>query len=191
MKVRKDNGENGKKCRRMGELYEILAFFGALCMFFATLEYLFPKPIPFMRLGIANIPILLALDIFPFAGVMLITLIKVLGQGLINGTLASYIFLFSATGSITSALVMIGARKLFGSRISLVGISVLGALASNLVQTFFSVVFIFGSTAWIIIPYFLGVGFVSSIAVGLFAERFARKSAWLQSVRRYYVPVDS
>ena len=39
---------------------EVAAFFGALCLFFATVEYLFPRPVPFLRLGLSNLPILLA-----------------------------------------------------------------------------------------------------------------------------------
>lgn len=165
---------------------ELVAFFGALCLFFATIEYLFPKPFPFFRLGLANLPVLLALDIFPVSLVFLLVLLKVLGQGLVNGTLASYVFLFSVGGSFASALVMIGAHRLFGRRVSLIGISLFGALASNVVQIYLSIRFIFGLSAWIIAPLFLGLGAASGLAVGLFANRFARRSEWYNSIRAEY-----
>lgn len=165
---------------------ELVAFFGALCLFFATIEYLFPKPFPFFRLGLANLPVLLALDIFPASLVLLLVLLKVLGQGLVNGTLASYVFLFSVGGSFASALVMIGAHRLFGRRVSLVGISLFGALASNVVQIYLSIRFIFGLSAWIIAPLFLGLGAASGLAVGLFANRFARRSEWYNKIRAEY-----
>lgn len=160
----------------------LVSFLGALSLFFATIEFLFPKPIPFMRLGLANIPILVAIDILPFPMLALLTTIKVVGQGLVNGTLASYVFLFSAAGSITTTVVMYGVRKAGRGRISLIGTSVAGALASNLVQSLLSVRFIFGESALVIIPWFLATGLVSSIAVGFAAERFVERSRWYAAV---------
>lgn len=164
-------------------LLDLVAFMGALCLFFSTIEYLFPKPFPFFRLGLANLPILLALDLFSPAYVMLLVLLKVVGQGLVGGTLASYVFLFSVAGSFTSALVMLAVHR-FGVRwISLIGVSLLGSLASNIVQVTLSVTFIFGSSAWVIAPPFLGLGVASGLVVGLFAERFHARSRWLVDVR--------
>ncbi len=165
---------------------ELIAFFAALCLFFATIEYLFPKPFPFFRLGLANLPVLLALNVFPVPMVLLLVLLKVLGQGLVNGTLASYVFLFSLGGSFASAFVMIGAHRLFGSRISLVGISLFGALASNVVQIYLSIQFIFGIAAWIIAPLFLGLGAASGLVVGLFANRFSQRSRWYRRILARY-----
>jgi heptaprenyl diphosphate synthase len=70
-----------------------LALLGAFCLFLSTIEYMIPKPLPFMRIGIANLPLMLALDIFPFHIFLALIAIKVLGQALITGTLFSYIFL--------------------------------------------------------------------------------------------------
>ncbi len=164
----------------------LVAFMGALCLFFSTIEYLFPKPLPFFRLGLANIPIMISLEIFPPSYVLLVVLLKVLGQALMNGTLASYVFLFSIAGSFASAFVMIGAYRWGGSHITLVGVSVFGAIASNVVQMALSVTFIFGQTAWIIAPLFIGLGVASGFFVGLFAHNFQKRSRWLSGVRDYY-----
>ena len=162
---------------------DLVAFMAALCLFFSTIEYLFPKPIPFFRLGLANIPVLLSLDLFSPAYVLLLVVLKVVGQGLVNGTLASYVFLFSAAGSTASAIVMLAAYRAGGRRISLIGVSLFGSLASNAVQVTLSVLFIFGRTAWVIAPLFLGLGVASGLFVGVFAERFARRSVWLERMR--------
>ncbi|MDR3122387.1 MAG: Gx transporter family protein, partial [Treponema sp.] len=66
-----------------------LALLGAFCLFLSTIEYMIPKPLPFMRIGIANLPLMLALDIFPFHVFLALIAIKVLGQALITGTLFS------------------------------------------------------------------------------------------------------
>ena len=168
------------------EKLELIAFMGALCLFFSTIEYLFPKPFPFFRLGLANLPVLITIKFFPPGYVLLLVLLKVLGHGLINGTLASYVFLFSTAGSFASAIVMLATFYLFRDNISLIGVSVFGALASNVVQIFLSVTFIFGRTAWIIAPPFIALGAASGVAVGLFAERFFEQSRWVAGIRQYY-----
>jgi len=159
---------------------------GALCLFFSTIEYLFPKPFPFFRLGLANLPILVMLPVVRPGYILLLVLLKVLGQGLINGTLASYVFLFSAAGSFSSAAVMLASQRVFGRHISLIGVSIFGAIASNAVQLFLSVTFIFGKTAWVIAPLFFTLGVASGVAVGVFAQRFYDRSRWMSGIREYY-----
>lgn len=161
---------------------KLTSFLGGLCLFLSTVEYLFPRPVPFMRLGLANLPILFSLKLLPVPYVLLLVLLKVLGQGLISGTLTSYVFLFSVAGSFSSALLMILVYKIPGRYISLIGVSILGAMAGNVVQLLLSVTFIFGESAWVIAPLFLAIGTVSSFLIGLFAKRFMEKSLWIASL---------
>jgi len=72
-----------------------LALLGAFCLFLSAVEYMIPKPLPFMRIGLANLPLMLALDIFPLYAFLILVCVKVLGQALITGTLFSYFFIFS------------------------------------------------------------------------------------------------
>jgi heptaprenyl diphosphate synthase len=162
---------------------DLVAFMGALCLFLSAIEYMIPKPIPFLRVGIANVPILLCLDLLPVPLLLLVVVLKVLGQGLIGGTLISYVFLFSAVGSFASASSMLLFRRVFARRISLVGVGVLGALFSNITQILLARVLIFGEGAWLIAPPFLALGTVTATLLGLFAERFASRSRWLATVR--------
>ena len=71
----------------------IVAFLSALCLFLSLVEYIIPKPFPFIRTGIANLPVLIAVCTLKSRMVFLLILIKVLGQSLIQGTLLSYIFI--------------------------------------------------------------------------------------------------
>ncbi|GHV63010.1 hypothetical protein AGMMS49587_11640 [Spirochaetia bacterium] len=156
-----------------------VALLGAFCLFLSTIEYMIPKPVPFMRIGIANLPLMLALDIFPLPTFVLLVGIKILGQALITGTLFSYIFLFSLAGTALSAGAMYGLRRLLGpKRISLVGVGTAGALISNLTQLALAWVFIFGQSARYIAPPFLALGLVTGVALGLFCEYFTARSQW-------------
>jgi len=161
----------------------LVAFLGAVCLFMSTIEYLIPKPIPFLRIGLANLPILIGLRILNPKELSLLVLLKILGQGLIQGTLFSYVILFSTGSSISSALVMVGAYLLFKKRITLIGVSVLGAIASNIVQLLLAVIMIFGSGAIIIAPAFLSLGLAASIFLGWFGERLCQSSLWYAQIR--------
>ncbi len=168
---------------------DLVAFLGALCLFLSTVEYLFPKPIPFMRLGLANLPIIISLRILPLPYLMLLTLVKVLGQGLVNGTLVSYVFLFSLTGSYSSSLVMYAVSRLPTRIISEVGISLAGALTSNTVQVLLSIYFIFGKNSGVIAPLFLSMGTASGLVIGLIASGFVHRSRWHQGIRSRYAGI--
>jgi heptaprenyl diphosphate synthase len=156
-----------------------LAILGALCLFLSTIEYLIPKPVPFMRIGIANLPLMLALDILPFGDFLLLILIKVAGQGLVTGTLFSYILLFSLAGTFASALSMYALRRLLGpERVGMAGISVTGALLSNAAQLALARVFVFGPSVRYLVPPFLAMGVITGTILGILCERFIQKSRW-------------
>ncbi|MCK5154354.1 MAG: Gx transporter family protein, partial [Spirochaetales bacterium] len=158
---------------------DTIALFAAFCIFLSTVEYLIPKPFPFFRLGLANLPILISLIIFKPKDIVLLIILKIFGQGLITGTLFSYIFLFSAAGAMASGTIMILLILLFKSSITLIGVSISGALASNLIQILFAKIFIFGNSVKYIAPPLLVMGFISALILGLLADKFINRSKWL------------
>ena len=164
---------------RNSEVRKTIALLGAFCLFLSTIEYMIPKPMPFMRIGIANLPLILALDIFPFPTFLVLIGIKVLGQALITGTLFSYIFLFSLAGTTLSAVTMYVLRRVLGSgRITLIGVSTAGAMLSNISQLTLAWLFIFRDNVKFIAPPFMGAGVITGIVLGLFCEMFTRRSQW-------------
>jgi heptaprenyl diphosphate synthase len=166
-----------------------LAVLGAFCLFLSTIEYMIPKPLPFLRLGLANFPLLLALKLNAPTFWTLV-LIKVLAQALISGTFFSYVFLFSLSGAASSAALMFALYHLFyrsskktdGKKmISLIGISVAGAFISNITQIVFARFFILGKGALYIAPPFLALGIASGFLLGLFAQKFSKESQWYKN----------
>ncbi len=156
----------------------LLAFLAALCFFLSAVEYMIPKPLPFMRLGIANLPLLLAVDLLPFGAFLVLALIKVIGMSLVTGSLFSYVALFSLVGTLCAALVMFGTRKILRERVTSIGISVLGAVSSNAVQVVLASWVVFGQAARLIAPLFLAMGLATGLVLGIFTERFAASSRW-------------
>jgi len=158
-----------------------LALLGSLCLFLSGIEYLIPKPLPFMRIGLANLPLLLALDLFRPGDFFLLALLKVLGQGIIGGTLFSWVFLFSLAGTFTSAAVMYALRILLGKKhVGFVGLGCAGAMASNAVQLALARFLVFGPALRYLAPPFLASGFVTGIALGVVCEYFCRHSKWYE-----------
>lgn len=178
--ARRDGARSGGAIRGDADLTALL---GAFCFFLSAVEYMVPKPLPFMRLGIANLPILLAVDLLPLPWYLALALVKVVGMSLVSGSLFSYVAIFSLAGTLIAALVMRAARALFGGAVGAVGISVLGALASNAVQIVIAGLFVFGEAARLIAPPFLATGLATGILLGAFAERFAAKSKWYALAR--------
>lgn len=161
------------------ELRKTITVLGALCIFLSTIEFIIPKPLPYLRIGITNLPIMLAVDILPFKKFLVLIAIKVFGQALITGTLFSFIVLFSLAGTLFSALSMYALRRFFGrKRISFIGIGTLGAMVSNISQLTLAWVLIFGDSVRFIAPPFLAAGLVSGVALGFFCELFSRRSQW-------------
>ena len=157
---------------------DVTALLGAFCFFLSALEYMVPKPLPFMRLGIANLPILLAADLLPLPWYLALALVKVFGMSIISGSLFSYIALFSLAGTLTAALAMWFARKAMGRWVSAVGVSIVGAVASNAIQMGIASLVVFGDAVRLLAPAFLVSGLVTGGLLGIFAEMFAAKSEW-------------
>ena len=157
----------------------LLTFFASLCLYLSAVEYAIPKPLPFLRLGLANLPILLGLEVFPIYTVLLLTLLKILLQAFISGTFFSYVFVFSLAGSLSASLAMIAVYKIFKKGwLSFTGISVAGAFANNLAQIACARYFLFGENTKYIAPLLLVFGLVTGILLGLFCNAFASNSEW-------------
>jgi heptaprenyl diphosphate synthase len=147
-----------------------------------------PKPLPFMRIGLANMPLMLALDLFPLKTYALLVLVKIAGQGIITGSLFSYVFLFSLGGSLSSAVLMyllrrVGRRGRSFWRMSLAGIGAAAAFCSNAVQLALARFLVFGEGVRYLIPPFLAAALCSGFALGMFCEAFIAKSRWYALLR--------
>ena len=91
-----------------------------------------PIPIPGARLGLSNIVILVTLVIFGFKEAFIVSVLKSIVLMLVTGSISS--FIYSISGAILSTIVMIIAYKYFSNIFSLIGVSILGAVAHNIGQ---------------------------------------------------------
>ena len=164
----------------------LISFFAALCMFLSAIEYAIPKPLPFLRLGLANLPILLSLFVMRRKDTVVLIFLKVFAQGFISGTIFSYIFVFSAAGSFASGFVMLAVHSLLWrtKHISAIGLCLAGAIGNNLAQIGVAFLIIFGQNTRFIAPVLLASGLVTGLVLGFFANIFMEKSKWFASMKK-------
>ncbi len=158
----------------------IISILGALSLFLSIIEYVIPKPIP-VKLGLANIPIILSLIILTPKETFILILIKTIGSGLVTGTIFSWIFIYSLSGSLSSGIIMLILKQLLKERVSMIGISVAGALTSNLVQIYFATLLLGKGAKFIGLPILI-IGLISGFLIGLFSNKFIEKSQWIKSI---------
>ncbi len=170
-----------------------LLFFAALCFFLSSIEYAIPKIVPFFRLGLANLPIMLSLSVFSKKDTCILVFYKVFFQGLLSGTFFSYIFLFSLCGSFASCLAMMAVYSIFSQKklASWISTSISGALANNLSTLFLAHFMLFGENTRLFAPVLLSISFFSSIFLGLFANAFCNHSIWWKEVSNGFSYITS
>jgi heptaprenyl diphosphate synthase len=113
-----------------------IAILSAYALALHGFEAMLPSPIPWLRVGLANIITLTALLLFDFRTAMMITLIRVVLGSLFTGTFLGPSFILSLGGGIcgtcSMGIMLMMSRKLFGP----VGLSLIGALFHNAAQLF-------------------------------------------------------
>lgn len=117
-------------------IYDII-FFAFISSFIAALENIFPRPIPYFRIGFSFIMIIIVLDSFKLREMILLILIKNLSVAIVFAYIFTPPFYLGLCGGIVSVIIM-KFMRVFKNTFSFFGISLAGALTSNLSQAFLS-----------------------------------------------------
>ncbi len=103
-------------------------------------ESMIPHPIPGLRLGLANMLTLTAMVVLGFKDALMVATLRAVLGSFIMGTFMSPTFILSFCGSVASTLIMgllfwlTGIHHRF--RMSIIGISIVGAFTFNMVQLY-------------------------------------------------------
>jgi heptaprenyl diphosphate synthase len=139
-------------------------------------ESLLPMPVPWARVGLSNVFVVISLFWFGFADALLVNLVRVGAGGLLMGIVFSPAFVFSLGGSTAAVVIMGLTRWKLVPPFSVVGTSCLGAVANNSVQVvLFTVVLSWSRVARDLLGGFILLGVVVGLVTGLIASAVLRK----------------
>lgn len=147
-----------------------LALFSALAIGVHTLEVLLPSPLPWLRLGLANILTLCALFLYGGRAAWLVTFTRIGIGSLLLGTLFSPTFFLALAGGTIATALMTTAHVLAGCRLSPVGVSLLGAVGHVFGQLLVAGWLLQHDGLWRLLPLLLMLGLVTGTINGLAAN---------------------
>lgn len=147
-----------------------LAFFTAFATSLYILENLIPKPLPFIKLGLANVIVILLLWKNRHLPSFVVLVSKSIIGGLLTGLLFSPMTVISLTAGVSSYIIMqFGKRSRLG--FSLLGISILGATSHNLMQlAVVKFLLIKSEAVWRFLPLMIILGVISGFITGYLAN---------------------
>ena len=151
----------------------IAALMAALALIFSYIEVLIPFNfgIPGIKLGIANLVIIVALYYLGTRYALLINVIRIL----IGGLLFSGVFgmLYSMAGALLSMLVMVLVKKCW--LFSVTGVSMAGGVAHNLGQLLVAAFLVSNLKIFVYFPVLVISGVVSGAVIGILAYLVLKK----------------
>lgn len=149
----------------------LLALFVALAVALHTVEVLLPNPVPWFRIGLANILALTALFSYGIEALWIVSISRIVIGSLLLGSLFSPGFLLSMGGGLVATTMMSLSFRLWQGKIGPVGVSVVGALGHVTGQLLIAwLVVIRHPSIWMLLPFFLLFAMISGIINGLAAD---------------------
>jgi len=182
MQLHTDNMTSGQSPPNSIKRITLLGILLAFTLIMGLVERLIPLDgmIPGMRLGLANLAVIIALYTLKRSDTFILLFLKCLMTAMFSGSIIA--LLYSLTGSMASLLIMLLLVNHKSHNISIIGVSVAGAAFHNLGQITIAR-FIFGTWGVLLyLPFLLIIGTISGIIIGFLAKAVhPRISTYLKS----------
>lgn len=137
-------------------------------------ENYLPRPIPWLKLGLANIATIVALYWLGWKAALMVSVLRILIGSFFTGNLLTPGFFLSMSGGLLAVTAM-GVFFYFRS-FGVVLISAVGAVSHNLGQLFVAVYFLFKNPViWYLLPVLVLTGLLTGVAIGLFSYYLLRR----------------
>ena len=150
-----------------------MALFTALAMIFSYLEFLLPIPLPFpgIKLGLANLAIVVPLYLWGFFPALAISLLRLFLVGITFGSLAT--ILYSLFGALLSLTVMAGLKK--WNLFSVIGVSIAGGACHNIGQLAAAALIVENTRLFYYLPVLLAAGALTGFAIGAVSAQVLKR----------------
>lgn len=151
----------------------------------AILESFIPSiGIPGVKLGLANIVILIILYEIGIVEAIIVDLLRVLMVGLLRGTIVSMGFLMSLTGAVLSLGIMI-LLYLVVRKFSIVGVSVVGSFFHVTGQVLIAMIFLGTPYMAFYLPIIAVSAIITGVLVGVVAQLIIRTGVIKKQKEKY------
>ena len=140
----------------------------ALGVILSIVDSFIPGFVPGMKLGLANIVILMALYSYGFIDAFLINILRVFLASLLRGNIFTMGFFMSLVGAISSLIIM-GLLKRFVPKLRIVGVSVIGSLIHSLGQIIVGYIYLNTINIFYYLPILACTSILTGIFIGLSA----------------------
>lgn len=157
----------------------LVALFTAAAVTVYLLELMLPRPLPFVKLGLANVFVLILLAQHYYFLALLVTVAKSVIGGFFSGLLISPHTLFSLGGSICAFAIM-SLCLLSKIPFSLIGVSIAGAVFHNLAQLYLVYwILLQEQSIFLFLPLLLFLGIITGAIAGFIAIQLQQKLQFL------------
>ncbi|MEG2231016.1 MAG: Gx transporter family protein [Lachnospiraceae bacterium] len=162
-------------------MYRKTALLSVLLAFAMILSYIeslvpFYFGAPGIKLGLANLVVVLLLYLFGWKEALSINLLRIVLSGFLFGNL--YAILYSLAGGILSFCVMLVIKKM--PRFSIVSVSICGAVSHNIGQILVAMVVVQTAAIAYYIPVLLLAGLMTGFLIGTIALQVEKRIRKLQ-----------
>ena len=142
--------------------------------------------IPGLKLGLANIITLFVLYLYSFKDSIYVSIVRVLLVGILRTGLFSITFFFSLGGALLSVIMMNLFKKI--SKLSIIGISIIGSIFHSLGQILIAIIFIKNMNMIYYLPWLLLFSIPTGIITGIIAKELMKyfKNYWLINQKNIY-----
>ncbi len=143
----------------------------ALSVVLNIVESMIPviSSVPGSKLGLANVVILFVIYVYGFKDAIYLSFMRVLLVGMIRNGLFNIIFFFSLCGGLLSVIAMYIARRF--TKLSVVGVSIVGAVFHNLGQLIVAVIGLNTPNFLFSLPVFMMLSIPTGIIVGMITKQ--------------------
>lgn len=151
-----------RKAARNTAVYGMLI---GLAFIFSYLEAIVPIPVPIpgVKLGLANLVVIVGLYTIGIPGTIAVALIRIVLVGFTFGNVSS--MLYSLSGGIVSMILMVAFRKL--NWFSQTGVSIIGGIGHNIGQLMMAAFITETAGVFYYLPFLMVAGVVSGAVIGL------------------------
>ena len=155
----------------------------AIAIILGIVDSYIPTNIPGVKLGLANIIIVMVLYLFSYKEAILINLIRIYISALLRGTIFSMGFLMSLSGGILSLLIMIILKYILKNK-GIIFVSIIGAIFHSIGQNLIAIIYLDTINILYYLPILILISILTGFIMGLIAYKIVNNKTIIRKVEQ-------